>query len=593
MTFTPSPYQQAVFDFIQQARGSAVVIAVAGSGKTTTIMQALPLIPSSESVQLFAFNKAIADELKARIPAHCRNIRAATFHSVGYGALCRALNLKNLNTQSNKLRQICREKLSWNQRSLYEGFICRLVGLAKGEGVGALSPNEPEVWEELIAHHDLTLDSKDAREEAAINLSRDLLAWSNDAAEHDFLIDFDDQLYLPILWNQGLPQYDWVLVDEAQDTNPVRREFIARSLRDGGRLIAVGDPNQAIYGFTGASHDAIDLIKANWEAQELPLSVCYRCPRSVVEKAQEIVPQIEPAPDAPEGSVRYEDLSTVLGEFGPTDAILCRNTAPLIDLAYQCIGKGIGCQILGRDIGKGLQQLVEKMQALTIEELEQKLSLYERREIAKLLLKNQEAKAESIRDRVSCLFKVIDNLKENERTLPSLQQALTADLGHGAQSQGPGMALRRHPTPRPDAGTVGQAALAASAGTESPVCRVDPGDRIPNLPRCGDAARGAPAAARAGVRAEPGDAGSGWDAVSGGELNMVLLIGEGSHYTFHVLAGTREEAQAILRKRWRTHMVQTGADPDVEAALTINYIEPILVGELYRDYEAVKPHYRT
>jgi superfamily I DNA/RNA helicase len=93
MTFTPSPYQQAVFDFIQQARGSAVVIAVAGSGKTTTIMQALPLIPSSESVQLFAFNKAIADELKARIPAHCRNIRAATFHSVGYGALCRALNL--------------------------------------------------------------------------------------------------------------------------------------------------------------------------------------------------------------------------------------------------------------------------------------------------------------------------------------------------------------------------------------------------------------------------------------------------------------------------------------------------------------------
>jgi hypothetical protein len=74
---------------------------------------------------------------------------------------------------------------------------------------------------------------------------------------------------------------------------------------------------------------------------------------------------------------------------------------------------------------------------------------------------------------------------------------------------------------------------------------------------------------------------------------MVLLIGEGSHYTFHVLAGTREEAQAILRKRWRTHMVQTGADPDVEAALTINYIEPILVGELYRDYEAVKPHYRT
>lgn len=73
---------------------------------------------------------------------------------------------------------------------------------------------------------------------------------------------------------------------------------------------------------------------------------------------------------------------------------------------------------------------------------------------------------------------------------------------------------------------------------------------------------------------------------------MVLLIGEGPSYTFHVLAGTREQAQGILRKRWRTHAAQTGADPNPENALTINYIEPILVGELYRDYEAVRPHRR-
>ncbi len=431
MTFLPSRYQQAIFDFVQTGAGSAVVIAVAGSGKTTTLMQALPLIPPTESVHLFAFNKSIADELKARIPPQCRNIRAATFHSVGYGAICRALNLKNLNTQSNKLRQICREQLSWPQRSLYEGFICRLVGLAKGEGLGALTADTPDAWEALIAHHDLTLDSKDGNEGAAINLARELLSWSNSAAEKQFLIDFDDQLYLPILWNTPLPQYDWVLVDEAQDTNPVRREFIEKSLKPGGRLLAVGDPQQAIYGFTGASHDAIELIRSRWEAEELPLSICYRCPKSVVEKAQTLVPQIEARPDAPEGVVRYEVLSTVLGEFQPSDAILCRNTAPLIDLAYLCIGKGIGCQILGRDIGKGLQQLVEKMQALTIEELEQKLAGYERREIAKLLLKNQEAKAESIRDRVSCLFKVIDNLKENERTLPNLSGALESLFGDG------------------------------------------------------------------------------------------------------------------------------------------------------------------
>lgn len=70
---------------------------------------------------------------------------------------------------------------------------------------------------------------------------------------------------------------------------------------------------------------------------------------------------------------------------------------------------------------------------------------------------------------------------------------------------------------------------------------------------------------------------------------MVLLIGEGPSYTFHVLGRDREHAKAILRKRWRTHRSQTGAAADPEEAMTINFIDPILVGEMYRDYEAVRP----
>lgn len=433
MTFTPSPYQQAVFNFITTGDGSAVVIAVAGSGKTTTIIEALKLIPDHQSGILLAFNKAIADQLKLKIPPAQRNVRAATFHSVGYQALCRYLNLKQISTQSNKLRAICRERLSWGQRELYEAFICRLVELAKGAGLGTcVHPDDsPEAWQELIDHHDLTLDVREAKEEAAINLAAQLLQWSNAQAEDDFQIDFDDQLYLPILWDLSLPQHDWVLVDEAQDTNPVRREFVRRLLRPDGRLIAVGDPHQAIYGFTGASHDAIEIIKDQWDCTELPLSVCYRCPTTVIEKAQTIVPQIEARPDAPEGTVRYEDLSTVLGEFSPEDAILCRNTAPLVDLAYRCIRQGIGCQILGRDIGKNLQYLVEKMDARTIDELEGRLSTYLKRETAKLRLKRQEGRIASLEDRVACLFSVIDNLKESQRTVQNLLAALETLFGDG------------------------------------------------------------------------------------------------------------------------------------------------------------------
>jgi DNA helicase-2/ATP-dependent DNA helicase PcrA len=432
MTFAPSPYQQGVFSFIQTGSGSAVVIAVAGSGKTTTILHALPLIPADQSVRLFAFNKGIADELKARIaPMNLRNISASTFHSVGYGAVCRYLGLKNINTDGRKLQSICRAKLSWKDRSVYEGFICKLVGLAKGQGIGALEKDSISNWQGLIDHHDLSLDAKEADEGTAIDMARDLLIWSRESAERDFLIDFDDQLYLPIFWGLQLPQYDWVLVDEAQDTNPVRREFLKLSLNPGGRLLAVGDPRQAIYGFTGASHDAIELIKAHWEAEELPLSVCYRCPTAVVEKAKTLVDYIEPAPGAPEGVVRYVQLSTVLGEFQPTDAILCRNTAPLIDLAYHCIGKGIGCEILGRDIGKGLQALIDKMKAGDIAQLEQRLAEYQAREAAKFRAKGQDSRLAALNDRVSCIFTVIDHLAEPERTLPGLQNALGTIFGDG------------------------------------------------------------------------------------------------------------------------------------------------------------------
>jgi DNA helicase II / ATP-dependent DNA helicase PcrA len=211
----------------------------------------------------------------------------------------------------------------------------------------------------------------------------------------------------------------------------VRREFMRRSLAPGGRLLAVGDPRQAIYGFTGASHDAIELIKDNWEAEELPLSVCYRCPTAVVQKAKTLVDYIEPAPNAPEGAVRYVQLSTVLGEFQPSDAILCRNTAPLIDLAYHCIGKGIGCEILGRDIGKGLQAVIDKMKAENIDELEKRLQDYRTREVNKFRAKDQESRADALEDRVSCIFTVIDHLPEPERTLQGLQNALGTIFGDG------------------------------------------------------------------------------------------------------------------------------------------------------------------
>lgn len=432
--FVPSAHQQRYFDWLETGTGSCVVIATAGSGKSTTIIKGLTRISERASVQILVFNTILGAELRDKIAALAEEtgrlfdkVSAKTFHSLCFGAVAKKLgkDSRAIRTDGNKSRDICRNWLDQRLMFMYSSFICKLVGLAKGEGIGALVPNTDDRWYKLIQHHDLELEHEEASEAEAVKLAKELLERSN-AASLNAHIDFDDQLYLVCLWKLRLWQNDFVFIDEAQDTNPIRRAVAKLALRPGGRLVAVGDPRQAIYGFTGASHDAIELIKKEFNAVEMPLTVSYRCPRAVIEQAQTIVPYIEAAPSAIEGKVSYINIIEALNILGPHDAILCRNTAPLIELAYDLIRRGRGCAVLGKDIGANLVKLIENMKAKGIEALEEKLDAYREREVAKYTAKGEEQKAESVTDRVHCIQIVIKNLNENERTVPKLISKLTS-----------------------------------------------------------------------------------------------------------------------------------------------------------------------
>lgn len=67
MAFQPSKYQKAVYTFITKCKGNAVIDAVAGSGKSTTIVNALRIIDPSKRILFLAFNKSIVEELKSRL----------------------------------------------------------------------------------------------------------------------------------------------------------------------------------------------------------------------------------------------------------------------------------------------------------------------------------------------------------------------------------------------------------------------------------------------------------------------------------------------------------------------------------------------
>lgn len=419
MKFEPSPYQKAIFEFVKVGTESGLVNAVAGSGKTTTIVEALKYISKDKKVLFLAFNKAIAEELKARVP---QNVKAATFHSVGFGAWMGYLGREvRVNVDSNKVRSLVREEVGEREQALYGTFITKMVSLGKGMGIGYLMPNDQRSWRELAEHFDIYLEVEDAKEERAYELCTFILQKSIETSER--VIDFDDMLYMPLIKNCRFWQYDMVFVDEAQDTNQVQISLLKRMLKPGGRLVAVGDPHQAIYGFRGADSEAMDRIAEEFGCVELPLSVSYRCAKAVVQEAQHYVPHLEWWEGAPEG--RIEDMPVLpVKDLLQSDAVLCRNTAPLVEQAYSLIRQKVPCRILGRDIGVGLENLIKKMAARTIDRLIEKLEAFQSREVAKLVSKGREDKAQAITDKVETLLVIADNLSENERTIHGLLRSI-------------------------------------------------------------------------------------------------------------------------------------------------------------------------
>src|SRR5690606_25309744 len=211
-------------------------------------------------------------------------------------------------------------------------------------------------------------------------------------------------IWLPVITEVPMDQYQWVLVDEAQDTNPARRLLAAKMMASGGRLIMVGDRFQAIYGFTGADNDAVDIIIEDFQCAKLPLTVTYRCPKTVVTEARRFVPHITAHETAPQGIVRDVTAKEFIEKEIPTldynDAILCRKTKPLIELAFNLIRRNVPCHVEGRDIGQGLIKLATKWKIRTVEKLQERLEVYREREIEKLKEKKREASADALNDRV-------------------------------------------------------------------------------------------------------------------------------------------------------------------------------------------------
>lgn len=319
-----SQYQNDIFEAMADKKESLEVQAVAGSGKTTTMVAGVSRLPKDESHLALAFNKQIATTLQQRMPGY---IDARTFNSLGFRTLIRR---KHFEHDNNKCLSILKQVMPTNYHEDYLYDVKNILTHGKAWGVGYFAPNEESTWGQLV---------DDDRFDLPADVIARVIPWLTKAMERsiddDSKMDFNDQILMPLIYGLRPAQYSTISVDESQDLSPLQHEFLAQCLTPSGRVFAFGDSHQAIYGFRGADVRSMQSMARMFNMEPYPLSISYRCPRTVIELAQRFVPYIEAAPAAHEGIVEDHEIFPGVSFFNSDDLVLCRNNAPLIKLGMQ------------------------------------------------------------------------------------------------------------------------------------------------------------------------------------------------------------------------------------------------------------------
>lgn len=270
MTLQLSPEQLAVVSAATGSTSNLLISACAGGAKTTTLIECARAIGPGRRLVFLAFNKDIATELSSRVPYF---VQASTFHSFCYDALGAFLGRKP-RVDSNRCRWLLKEMVpNWKDRKEVEDTVLGLVSRVKA------SASTSDCYISDVADR----YGYDVGEYEMGLVSRIITCCLDPQPK---TIDFDDMLWLTLRLNVKFPPVAVVFLDEAQDTNGVQRALLARMLTPTGRLIAVGDPHQSIYGFRGADSDAMVALQRDFSMTELPLSVSYRCSQAVVKEAK-------------------------------------------------------------------------------------------------------------------------------------------------------------------------------------------------------------------------------------------------------------------------------------------------------------------
>lgn len=375
--YQPTGEQHAVIEACVTG-ANLVVEAAAGAGKTSTLRMAAGEMGGA--VLYVAYNKAAAGEAAASFPGH---VKCSTVHALAFGAVGRQF-ADRLNSPRQTAKQAAQQlgvrdqveigahllltpvhvaKLALEtvqrfcysaEQELHERHLPAVLGLPSVAELGRLH--------RAVAEHRAAGDHQAAGEvlaawENGLRARRDLAAAVLPVAHRAWVdiqdpagrkVRFQHDHYLK-LWALGRPQlpYDVVMLDEAQDSNPVTADLVTSQQC---QRIAIGDGCQQLYAWRGA----VDAL-ATWPAQHrLYLTQSWRFGQVIADEANKWLALL-----GTDLMVRGNPgLPSVIGPVPEPDAVLCRTNAGAVGKVMAFLDAGMRPALVG-----GADELVRMAQA--------------------------------------------------------------------------------------------------------------------------------------------------------------------------------------------------------------------------------------
>jgi DNA helicase II / ATP-dependent DNA helicase PcrA len=268
----------------EATEGPVLIVAGPGTGKTRTLTHRLAHLIADcgvppQACLALTFSRRAAGEMTERLqrllPADWDRVPVLTFHAFG-------LNLLREHAKVLGLSEPVRVASHWERSELLRELL----------------PLTPAAAGQCLARISRLKRREPASETAEKNADQPALEAYQKGLRSRGWVDFDDLITLPLQLLQHAPnlvevyraRYPWISVDEYQDIDATQYELIRLLVPPNGNLCAIGDPDQAIYGFRGADVRFFQRFHEDFpSARTILLNRNYRSTQTIVDAALQLI----------------------------------------------------------------------------------------------------------------------------------------------------------------------------------------------------------------------------------------------------------------------------------------------------------------